>query len=57
MQNHKRYLTFVLKRLSAVQMWWDHLQKNALNRVGGVEKAEATRQRKKQETKNDIVSV
>ena len=34
-----------------VQMWWDHLQQNALNRARGVEKAKATRQRKKQEKK------
>ena len=40
-----------------VQMWWDHLQQNALNRARGVEKAKATRQRKKQEKKNDTMSV
>ena len=34
-----------------VQMWWDHLQQNALNRARAVEKAKATRQRKKQEKK------
>jgi len=34
-----------------VQMWWDHLQHNALNRTRWVEKAKATRQRKKQEKK------
>ena len=53
------HLTFVSKRQSAVQMWRDHLQQNALNRAGGVEKAKATRQRKKRakEKKNDIVSV
>jgi len=32
-------------------MWWDNLQQNALNRARGVEKAKATRQRKKQEKK------
>lgn len=32
-----------------VQMWWDHLKQNALNRARGVEKAKATRQRKKQQ--------
>ena len=41
------HLTFVSKRQSAVQMWRDHLQQNALNRARGVEKAKATRQRKK----------
>ena len=59
-QNEARpagHLTFVSKRLSAVQMWWDHPQQNALNRARGVEKAKATRQRKKQEKKNDIMSV
>ena len=40
-----------------VQMWWDHLQQNALNRARGVEKAKAARQRKKQEKKNDTMSV
>ena len=40
-----------------VQMWWDHLQQNALNRARGVEKAKATRQRKKQKKKNDTMSV
>ena len=40
------HLTFVSKRQSAVQMWRDHLQQNALNRVRGIEKAKATRQRK-----------
>ena len=38
-------------------MWWDHLQQNALNRARGAKKAKATRQRKKQEEKNDIMSV
>ena len=40
-----------------VRMWWDHLQQNALNRARGVEKAKATRQRKKQEKKNGTMSV
>ena len=41
-----------------VQMCWDHLQQNALNRARGVEKAKATRQKKKaREKKNDIMSV
>ena len=39
------------------QMWWDHLQQNTLNRARGVEEAQATRQRKKQEKKNDTMSV
>ena len=47
------HLTFVSKRLSAVQMCWDHLQQNALNRARGVEKAKVTWQRKNQE-KNKI---
>jgi len=51
------HLTFVSKRLSAVQMWWDYLQQNALNRASGVEEAKATWQGKKQEKKNDIMSV
>ena len=38
-----------------VQMWWDHLQQNTLNRARGVEEAQATRQRKKQEKKNDTM--
>ena len=53
-QNEARpvgHQTFVSKRLSAVQMWWDDLQQNALNRARGVEKAKATQQRKKQEKK------
>ena len=48
------HLTFESKRLLAVQMWWDHLQQNPLNRARGVEKAKATRQRKKQEKKNTL---
>lgn len=32
-----------------IQMWWDHLQQNAMNRAKGVEKAKATRLRKKQQ--------
>ena len=51
------HLTFVSKRLSAVQKWWDHLQQNALNKERKVEKAKETRQRKKQEKKKDIMSV
>ncbi len=31
-----------------IQMWWDHLHQKAVNRAKGVEKAKATRQRKKQ---------
>ena len=45
------HLTFVSRRLLAVQMWWDHPQQNALNRARGVEKAKATQQRKKKEKK------
>ena len=48
------HLTFASKRLSAVQMWWDHLQQNPLNRARGVEKSKATRQRKKQEKKKAL---
>ena len=50
------HLTFVSKSLSTVQMKWDHLQQNAFNRARGVEKAKATRQRKKREKKKDIMS-
>ena len=32
-----------------VQLWWDHLHQNALNRARGAEKAKATRLRKKQQ--------
>lgn len=32
-----------------VQMWWEHLQQNALNRARGAEKAKATRLRNKQQ--------
>ena len=41
------HLTFVSKRLSAVQMWWDHLQQNALNRARGVEKTKKSYPAKK----------
>ena len=55
------YLTFVSKRLSAVgnkriSQFFDSA--HALrSRRRGIEKAKATRQRKKQEKKNDIMSV
>ena len=48
------HLTFVSKRLSAVQTQWDPLQQNAFNRARGVEKAKATRQRKKQDKKRTL---
>ena len=35
-----------------VQMWWDHLRQNTLNRARGAEKAKATRLRKKQQQNN-----
>jgi len=53
-QNEARpvgHLTFVSKRLSAVQMWWDHPQWNALNRARGVERQKRLCKEKKKTKK------
>ena len=49
------YLTFVSKRLSAVQMWWDNLQQNALNRARG--KSDSAKKKARELKKNYIMSV